>query len=327
MDHAWIRSCWKKGLVGATAAAVAATAAVTFTAAMEPAGASPSGSFVPCSGPTGGTAGLDAAITAANAAGGGTITLAPQCTYTLSARANVDLGAGLTDVSSAITIDGRGATITRATTAPQLHLLFVDPTGDLTLNRVTLTGGLADAGGAVYNLGTLTLQASQLAANSATAGGGAVYNQGTLTLQASKVTGNRVGGSASTFGGGIVSFAGSVTVSDSLIDGNSASSNGTFAVGGGIYADSTDLTVDHSVVWGNTVTATGNAIGQGGGLVTGGSLVVTDSVITGNSVTSQIGNNAGGGIYLDYGTVSLERSFVGANQPDNCYPAIQGCPS
>src|SRR5215472_5887403 len=39
------------------------------------------GDKVPCSGPGGGAAGLVAAINAANAAGGGTITLAPGCTY------------------------------------------------------------------------------------------------------------------------------------------------------------------------------------------------------------------------------------------------------
>src|SRR5690606_39737585 len=56
---------------------------------------------------------------------------------------------------------------------PPFRLLFVNTTGALTLDDVTLTGGLAgvtdpgDNGGAVYNLGALTLIDSAITASSA----------------------------------------------------------------------------------------------------------------------------------------------------------------
>jgi hypothetical protein len=288
--------------VGAATAALTAGVLLSQFGGAVPAGASTPRTFVPCSGANGGTAGLDAAITAANGSGGGTIFLAPRCVYTITSRANFNLGAGLTDVSSTIKVEGNGSTITRSPAAIQLHLFFVDPTGNLTLQGLRLTGGSANAGGAVYNEGALTLLGSEVAAN-------------------------RAEENARTFGGGIASFAGSVRVIDSSVYDNVATSSGAFAVGGGIYAEGTDLTVQGSVISGNRVTATDNAVGQGGGLVTGGTLTVRDSRITGNTVTAQGGNQAGGGIYLDSGTVSLERSLIAFNRPDNCFPAIACCPS
>src|SRR3989440_13029594 len=74
------------------------------------------GITVPCSGPGGGAAGLVAAVNAANAAGGGTISLAPGCTYALAAAGSSgQLGAnGLPIVTTRITIAGAHATITRS---------------------------------------------------------------------------------------------------------------------------------------------------------------------------------------------------------------------
>jgi hypothetical protein len=63
---------------------------------------------------------LITAVTAANAAGGGTVTLTPGCTYTLTASHGddgVNGPAGLPIVTTPITFEGNANTITRSGTA------------------------------------------------------------------------------------------------------------------------------------------------------------------------------------------------------------------
>lgn len=93
----------------------------------------------------GDTAGLISAIEAANAIPDpDTICLAAGSTYTLTAAHNTQSGAnGLPPITTDITIVGNGATITRDPAAPPFRLLLVTATGALTLEDVTLAGGLA----------------------------------------------------------------------------------------------------------------------------------------------------------------------------------------
>ena len=142
------------------------------------------GVSVPCSGSGGGAAGLIAAINAANTGSGGTIKLAAGCTYRLTAPNNSgQLGPnGLPVITSAITIRGNGATITRRSTAPFRILEVTGPGGNLTLQHVTITGGNTPGpGGAMFNLA------------------------GRLVLDASVVTGNASEGGMMSAGGGIAS--------------------------------------------------------------------------------------------------------------------------
>src|SRR5215475_467201 len=100
---------------------------------------------VPCS-----TAALVAAINAANSAGGGTLNLAAGCHYSLTTPDNGENG--LPVVTSQIAVNGNGATIDGT---GSVRILEVDgPSGSLSLQDVTLTGGSAsDFGGAIANLG------------------------------------------------------------------------------------------------------------------------------------------------------------------------------
>src|SRR5690348_17563366 len=150
---------------------------------------------VPCSGPGGGAAGLVAAINAANAAGGGAISLAPGCTYTLTAAASSgQLGAnGLPRITTRITIAGAHATITRSS-SQQFRILEVDgPGGNLSASALTITGGDASqpGGGVFNNAGTLTLNSSAVTRNTTLADAGGILNKaGTAVLNASRVSGN-----------------------------------------------------------------------------------------------------------------------------------------
>jgi hypothetical protein len=127
---------------------------------------------VPCSVPS-----LIGAINTANdTAGADTLNLAGGCTYTLVARDNAFNG--LPVITTDITINGGGATITRAASAPGFRILAVSSAGILTLNRLTVNGGLADAdcpnpfpticGGGIASRGTLTVNTSRLTDNTAT---------------------------------------------------------------------------------------------------------------------------------------------------------------
>lgn len=169
---------------------------------------------VPCSA---GATGLVAAITTANVAGG-TINLAPGCTYSLTSSNNGSSGPmglpgfnGLPVVTNTITINGFGATIAANSTSFRIFQVN-GPGGNLTLQRVTLTGGNASAGGAILNAeGAVTLNNSRVTDNTAQGGGGGIASGvvnpndlgpiGTLTLNASQVNDNvSVGGG----GGGIL---------------------------------------------------------------------------------------------------------------------------
>ena len=105
-----------------------------------------------------GAAGLVAAITAANVAGG-TINLAPGCTYTLTAPATTTpipmIGgvAGLPAITNQVTINGFNTTIARSSTSPAPFRIFeVDaPNRNLTLQGLTITGGNSTNGGAIAN--------------------------------------------------------------------------------------------------------------------------------------------------------------------------------
>src|SRR5262249_43651843 len=96
---------------------------------------------VPCTGPNGGEAGLKMAINDANTAGGGTVNLAAHCTYTLTTAADPNVDAGLPRITTSITINGDGSTITRDPAAPDFGIFAVDSSGNLTLNYLVVTHG------------------------------------------------------------------------------------------------------------------------------------------------------------------------------------------
>jgi hypothetical protein len=188
---------------------------------------------VPCSGTTGDVTALTTDIDAANSAGGSnTIQLVAGCQYTLTHADNNWYGPdGLPPIASDLTIEGNGATITRAPTAPKFRLLFVGANpasantkgyaspgaGSLTLRDLTLGGGFAQGGdsdgggggagmgGAIFSQGSVTILDSTLTANTAqggsavdpSAGGGG----GGIGTSASGVNGGGFG--AGNFGGAL----------------------------------------------------------------------------------------------------------------------------
>ncbi|MEV7201893.1 hypothetical protein [Streptomyces griseoluteus] len=289
---------------------------------------------------------LQAAIGAV-ATVGGTVNLRRGCTYTLTDAVPPNDDNGLPVITNRVTINGYGDTITRAATAANFRFFEIDgPSGNLTLNALTLSNGHASSGlgngrgGAIWLQGggsALTLNNSRLTTNTADTFGGAIDNDnGTVSVSSSTLydnTAGRAGGAVfvSPFGG-----SGTATVDRSRIAGNHAatlaggiaaavgtkvtltstqlSSNdviGTNAQGGGI-AQAGTMTLKRSTVMGNS-TSGNNA--QGGGIFNTGSGTVqlTDSPVTGNTANGT--NSRGGGIFnTGSGTVALNRSPVIKNR-------------
>ncbi|MDQ2884359.1 MAG: hypothetical protein M3Y48_25290 [Actinomycetota bacterium] len=130
---------------------------------------------VPCSGPHGGGPGLVAAINAANASGGGTINLAEDCTYVLTAPVDADQN-GTPYVNSSITINGDDNTTVTRKSAAQFRIFVVGGYGRLTINELRVTNGSADFGAGIRNFGTLTVNRSTVSHNTASSFGGGINN-------------------------------------------------------------------------------------------------------------------------------------------------------
>ncbi len=256
---------------------------------------------------------LQAAI-AAVATVGGTVNLRPGCTYTLTDAAPPNDDNGLPVITSAVTINGAGDTITRAPTAANFRFFQINgPNGNLTLNSLTLSNGHASGGlgngrgGAIWLSGggpALTLNTTNLTGNIADSFGGAIDNDnGAVTSSRSNLGNNQgsAGGAVfvSPFGG-----SGTATFTGTNIIGNHA----RILAGGIAAAVGTTVTLTRSPVTGNDVTGTNP---QGGGIAQAGTMTLNSSPVTRNTAT---GTNAqGGGIFNTVGTLRLTTSPVVGN--------------
>jgi hypothetical protein len=250
-----------------------------------------------------GQAGLVAAINTVNAAGGGTIGLATNCHYALTAADNGENG--LPVITTPVVIVGRGATIDGT---DSVRVLEVDgPDGNLTVQGATITGGSAgDFGGGILNAGgTLTVLRSQVVDNSAGAGGGGIANMtfdpsdvATLTVNVSIVSGNNQTGSPedeAIGGGGVLNMLGTARVVHSQVDDNTAQG----LVGGGIAnGDYFNFASSDSVLTLTGTQVNGNvAPNAGGGGIQNllGSVTVNGSQVNDNTALNGGGISSGSG--------------------------------
>lgn len=200
-----------------------------------------------------GNCSLEEAIQAANTqapvdacpagTGNDTIVLAAGATYALTTLNNTNVtGAdGLPFITGSITIEGNGATITRAAGAPAFRMTDVTSGANLSLHNVTVTGfeapafpGFPGAGGAIFSVGALTITDSTISDNRADgpgggvdARGGGIFDGGTLTMTNSTVTGNTAVGTGGSVGGGIIIRPGTTTVLTSDTFAGNSGNNGS----------------------------------------------------------------------------------------------------
>jgi|GEM_PF-2367747 len=189
-------------------------------------------------------------------AAGGTVTFAPGLSGTIT------LTLGSIAVPGNVTITGPGA-----------NVLVVNGNGDqiftvsgpATISGLTLTGGVAERGGAIQNAGALILDSVAIASNTARDAGGGVYNTGSLTIRASTLSGNSVI-LPTCAGGGAIRSEGpgsSLVVVNTTIHDNSAPN----CNGGGISFNDGSATIRASTI-------TANSAGLGGGNIYKGSASV-----------------------------------------------------
>ncbi len=163
--------------------------------------------------------------------------------------------------------------------------------------------------------------------------GGGIVSFGPLTLRQSSVDHNTVsvttsGGLALDDGGGLETDD-LTTITDSVIGFNTvtATSTGVAAVAqGGGLANSGQTTVRRTLVVGNKVVSNGvSGVAQGGGVWNGSfdgpppTLALIESAIVGNSAGGSPGIAVqGGGLYTDF-PVTLVRTVIAGNAPDQCF--------
>jgi predicted outer membrane repeat protein len=288
---------------------------------------------VPCNTPA-----LTSALSGAS--NGEKLQLAFGCTYLLTAP--------LPDIDANLTIVGLGATLDRseAPRTPLFTILAVDG-GDVTFVEVNFRNGVgrqndcgvvgrdcADAddsysagaianeggnitvlggtftdnssqgnGGAIANDdGTLTMTSTYFVDNRVNREGGAIYNDDTMTLRSSHFLDNR-----GRYGGAIYNEGTATIIGTTFTQGDSRD-------GGALYND--DLATLSSVNMQN------NSAIYGGGIYNDETLTVASSNIVHNYADTD-----GGGIYNDDESVTLSRTTVTGNVPDNCGPlgTIAGC--
>lgn len=197
------------------------------------------------------------------------IVLQNGATYTVSTPQSAETGFQI--IKTPIHIIGNGAVIRRASTPYAFRFFQVDPTGDLTLENLTLRGGNVLSfgnGGAILNYGKLRVLNSILE-NNASNNGGAIANSNansadpTVVIDRSSIRNNIGGGS----GGGLWSEGGqglqpsvTLTIKNSSFTGNNRSGGGG-QNGGGLY-----VAYAHNLMLVDT-TISYNASSLGGGIM------------------------------------------------------------
>jgi len=215
-----------------------------------------------------------------------------------------------------ITLIGAGAGTTIIDANQLDRVLTVDEGRTVSVSGVTLRNGYypAAGGGAIENVGTLTLAESTISDSQSGYGGG-VHNLGTLTLHQSTISGNR--GMVS--GGGIVNI-GTLTLSQCTISGNHSD------FGGGIV-NAQFLVVINSTISGNA------ADSDGGGIFNSGSSQAsvvnaynTTIVFNGaDSDSDPVYGGTGGGVYNEAGgSFNLRNALVAGNIVENA-PISDDC--
>ncbi|MFE3640790.1 hypothetical protein ACFXOM_07245 [Streptomyces sp. NPDC059169] len=266
---------------------------------------------------------LIAAITVANQEGGGHLSLAPHCTYTLTAN---DGSNGLPVVIQPITIDGNDATIARAANADQFRIFNVGAGGDLKLRHLTVARGKTAStdtygGGAYVNAaGRLDLDCVTFENNTAKGVatgnitldgfGGAIYNQGITRIHRSTFTRNNAigatpaeGNSARGSGGAIYNDNGKLEITTTEFTRNTAGNNG----GAVLSAGST--TIGKSLFKSNTAGGEAGAVD----VDEGGPTDIDSSTFLYNYAAS------GGGAFFNNSTATLyvRRSTIARNTSED----------
>ena len=211
---------------------------------------------------------------------------------------------------------------------PKHRIFKVEIGKTLTIQNLTLTGGIAEGtgeagtGGAIYAKGaTVNITNCTLKGNEAKSGGAicaqkhtsSPYTPSNVTIEGGTIGGteeadaNKAAGAYTDGGGGgiYIGEACKLTLKDSAqVIGNTAVYNGA-----GIYTKG-DLTMENCTITDNKTTGADNNTGGGGVYVESGMVEIKDATKIYHNYTSAWG----GGIYVNNGTVTLKNATIGGEQ-------------
>ncbi len=225
----------------------------------------------------------------------------------------ISLSLGELAITDSVTIEGPGAAELTVNANSQSRIFDVGDGSDATnisveIDGLTLTGGRADDGGAVYSSAeNLALNFVNITGNTANISGAGVYalvitdTPTEIAIQNCTISEN----SAIMDGGGIYVYtSGALTIQNDTISQNTA-----YDYGGGISA----------TVYGGTSTIqncsfTGNSAGMGGGGVWAGALGGGAATIQNSTISGNSSGGPGGGIFLSAdGTATIEDNTISGN--------------
>jgi large repetitive protein len=137
--------------------------------------------------------------------------------------------------------------------AAQGGALYVGAGATATINRSFLTSNEATLGGAIYNLGTVTINHTTLGSNQSTSHGGAIYNNGgTVSLRDSYLISNQAAN-----GGGLSTAAGQVTIERTAVRSNiSSNAGGGLSAGGNAHISNSTFSNNRAFQGGGLYLAT-----------------------------------------------------------------------
>ena len=227
-------------------------------------------------------------------------------TDTIILSQDITLRDELPAITSDITIEGNGYTISGA----NRWRMFYNDGGALTINNLTMTKGYVESelirnedgtlkastansiGGAIYNAnGTVSISDSNFSDNSIENDGGAIYNDGKLSISDSSFSDNL----ADSQGGAIYNANGTISISSSTFSDNSAGDGGTIFNWG-------DLSISDSTFSDNSAN---NWLG--GALTNRG-----DLSISGSNFSDNLAEYYGGAIY-NWNELSITNSTFSHN--------------
>ncbi len=217
--------------------------------------------------------------------------------FTCSGTITLSAANGPIAISKNLTLDGNGQAVT-ISGGGAVGLFVVTTGGNFTIRGLTLANGYSALGGAIRNVGDLTVLDSTFTGNAAVytgatgiydGDGGAIYNSqnaGTLTVVNSTFSGNSAtggGGDAEAGIGGAIFNWTYLSVTNSTFSGNSASS-----YGGGIEAWWDSVTMTNTILANN---AGGNCNVSLGFLQDGGGNLEDGSTCGFTSASSRANTN------------------------------------
>ena len=260
---------------------------------------------------------------------------------TITLAEDITLQAALPAITSDITIEGKGYTIS----GDNRYRIFYNDGGALTINDLTMTKGYVEGelilnadftlkatetnpvGGAIANWeGTLTISGNTFSGNSAERGG-VIFNAAELSIINSTFSGSNGadnGGAIFNAYGGELNINTSSFNENSAEDGGAINSWGELSISDSVFTDNSAIGVEDDPTflhlggvisnwWGKlsitNSSFSGNSADWGGAIFNRGDLTINNSTFTGNSAE-------GGAITNWDATVSISDSTFSGNSAD-----------